>query len=143
MCRTKLLHGLCTVVLNDVWECMSRYSFTYSVKAALRGLVYTFLHERNFRIETFIALFVIIALIVLRASWQQAAIVVMMIFLIFMIELMNTVNERIVDILKPRKHPYAAVIKDMSAAMVLVLAIGASIVGLIIFIPLLVEFFYR
>ncbi len=109
----------------------------------MRGLVYTFLHERNFRIETFIALFVIIALIVLRASWQQAAIVVMMIFLIFMIELMNTVNERIVDILKPRKHPYAAVIKDMSAAMVLVLAIGASIVGLIIFIPLLVEFFYR
>lgn len=122
---------------------MSRYSFTYSVRAAVRGLVYTFRHERNFRIETFIALFVIVALVALRASWQQATIVVTMIFLIFMIELMNTVNERIVDILKPRKHPYAAVIKDMSAAMVLVLAIGASIVGVIIFIPLLFEAFSR
>ena len=122
---------------------MSKYSFAYSVKAAIRGLVYTFRRERNFRIEAYIALLVVCALIFLRASWQQVAIVVTMIFLIFMIELMNTVNERIVDILKPRKHPYAAVIKDMSAAMVLVLAIGASIVGLIIFIPLLTAFFSR
>lgn len=109
----------------------------YSAKAAVRGLLYTFRHERNFRIEAYIALIVICALIVLRAPLLQTAIVVTMIFLIFMIELMNTVVERLVDILKPRKHPYAAVIKDMSAAMVLVLAIGASIVGMIIFVPLL------
>ena len=120
---------------------MRRESFLRSVKAAVRGLIYTFRHERNFRIETCIALGVLCALVVLRASWQQAAIVVMMVFLFFMIELMNTVNESIVDILKLRKHPYAAVIKDMSAAMVLVLAIGASIVGGIIFLPLLVRYF--
>ncbi|PID52177.1 MAG: hypothetical protein CR972_03480 [Candidatus Moraniibacteriota bacterium] len=115
---------------------MKGYSIKQSVKAAMRGVIYAFKNERNFRVEIYIAIFVITALLVLKASLVQTAIIIMMIFLVLMIELMNTVIERIVDILKPRKHPYAGVIKDLSASMVLVLSIGASIVGLIIFVPL-------
>lgn len=116
---------------------MKGYSIRQSIRAAARGVVYAFKNERNFRIEIYFAFLVIIALFVLQASLIQAAIVITMIFLVLMIELMNTVIERIVDILKPRKHPYAGVIKDLSASMVLVLVIGASIVGFIIFVPLL------
>lgn len=118
---------------------MKGYTMMSSVKAAIRGLIYAFRHERNFRIEVCIAGIVIAALFVLRASLIQSAIVVMMIFLVLMIELANTAVERVVDILKPRKHPYAGVIKDISAATVLVLSFGASIVGLIIFVPLLMK----
>jgi diacylglycerol kinase len=117
---------------------MKGYSLGQSIKAAVRGVKYAFVHERNFRVEIYIAIMVIIALFVLGASLMQAAIVVMMIFLVLMIELMNTVIERVVDIFKPRNHPYAGVIKDISAAMVLVLSVGASIVGLIIFVPLMI-----
>lgn len=113
-----------------------KYTIRQSVHAAKRGVVYTFKNEQNFRIETYIACIVICALFVLDASLEQSAIVVTMIFLVLMIELMNTVIERVVDILKPRQHPYAGIIKDISASMVLVLSIGASIVGLIIFVPL-------
>lgn len=117
---------------------MKGYTITSSAKAAIRGLVYAFKSERNFRIETYVAIVVIFALFFLKASLAQAAIIVTMIFLVFMIELMNTAIERVVDILKPRKHPYAGVIKDVSAASVLVLSIGASIVGLIVFVPLII-----
>lgn len=117
---------------------MKGYSIKQSIRAAGRGVIYAFKNERNFRIETYIAIIVIAALFVLHASLIQATIVVTMIFLVLMIELMNTVIERVVDILKPRKHPYAEVIKDLSAAMVLVLSVGASIIGLIVFVPLLI-----
>lgn len=118
---------------------MKDCSIFCSMKAALRGIAFTFKNERNFRIEIYFAIFILIALGVLGANLEQIAIVVTMIFLVLMIELMNTAIERVVDILKPRKHPYAGVIKDVSAATVLVLSIGASIVGLIIFIPLIMS----
>jgi diacylglycerol kinase len=116
---------------------MKDCSIGCSVRAALRGIVFTFKNERNFRIEVYCAVFILLALVILHANLEQTAIVVTMIFLVLMIELMNTAIERVVDILKPRKHPYARVIKDVSAAMVLVLSIGATIVGLIIFVPLI------
>ncbi len=120
---------------------MKNRSISYSFKAAVRGIIFTFQNERNFRIELYIAIFVFSALFLLQATLMQATIIVTMTFLVLMIELMNTAIERVVDILKPRKHPYAKVIKDVSAAMVLVLSIGASIVGIIIFIPLIVNIF--
>jgi diacylglycerol kinase len=118
---------------------MKNRSISYSAKAAIRGIIFTFQNERNFRIEIYIAACVLAALFVLQASLMQIAIIVTMIFLVLMMELMNTAIERVVDILKPRKHPYAKVIKDVSAAMVLVLSVGASIVGVIIFVPLIME----
>lgn len=116
---------------------MKNRSISYSIRAAIRGIIFTFQNERNFRVEIYVAVFVFLALFILHASLMQAAIIVTMTFLVLMIELMNTAIERVVDILKPRKHPYARVIKDVSAATVLVLSIGASIVGVIIFIPLI------
>ena len=118
---------------------MKNRSISYSVKAAVRGIIFTFQNEKNFRIEIYIAIFVLLALLVLRASLMQTTIIITLTFLVLMIELMNTAIERVVDILKPRKHPYAKVIKDVSAAMVLILSIGASVVGIIIFIPLIME----
>ncbi len=117
---------------------MKGYTIARSAKAAGRGLIYAFKNERNFRVEVYVAIIVTCALYVLRASLLQVAVIMTMIFLVFMIELMNTAIERVVDILKPRQHPYAGVIKDVSAASVLVLSLGASIVGVIIFLPLLI-----
>ena len=50
-------------------------------------------------------------------------------------EIINTVVERILDIIKPNVHPYVRVVKDMSAGAVLLAAIVAVLVGMYIFIP--------
>jgi len=61
---------------------------------------------------------------------------------VLIMELINTVFERVVDILKPRIHPYARVIKDLMAATVLITSIVAVIVGVIIFYPYIQERFF-
>ena len=53
-------------------------------------------------------------------------------------ELINTIFEKVVDVLRPRIHHYAEVIKDIMAAAVLVSSIGAVIIGVLIFLPYIV-----
>lgn len=115
-------------------------SFRKSLKAALRGVRYAFRHERNFRIEVYIALLVILAMIVLQVSGWHVVILAVMISWVLAMELVNTATERIVDILKPRIHPYARVIKDLMAAAVLLSTCGAATIGLIILFPYVIEF---
>jgi diacylglycerol kinase len=66
------------------------------------------------------------------AEWLTVIIVTAM---VWAAEIFNTVVEKIMDHITPEQHPGVKVIKDLSAAAVLVTAIAALIAGLIIFIP--------
>lgn len=58
-----------------------------------------------------------------------------MIAAVFILEMLNTVFERLSDILQPRLHHYIGEIKDLMSAVVLVAALASAIIGLIIFVP--------
>jgi diacylglycerol kinase len=60
-----------------------------------------------------------------------------MICLVFILEMINTIVERLLDVLKPRLHEYVKDIKDIMSAMVLISALSSVAVGLIIFLPYL------
>ncbi len=115
-------------------------SFRKSMKAALRGVRYAFRHERNFRIEVFIGILVVVLMFILSVNGWHVVILVVMIIWVLAMELVNTATERIVDILKPRIHPYARVIKDLMASAVLLSTMGAATIGLIVLLPYLIEF---
>lgn len=108
-----------------------RQSFGY----ALRGLRSIWQHEQNFRIQTAIALVVVVAMIFFRVTLGEAIILTMMIVFVLVLEVVNTIFEKFVDILKPRLHLYVGVIKDMMAAAVLLAASGAVAVAIMVFIP--------
>lgn len=108
-----------------------RQSFGY----ALRGLRSVWQHEQNFRIQTGIALVVVGAMIFFRVTLGEAIILTMMIVFVLVLEVVNTIFEKFVDILKPRLHLYVGVIKDMMAAAVLLAAMGAVAVAIMVFIP--------
>jgi undecaprenol kinase len=112
-----------------------------SVRHALSGLRYAFRHEKNFRIECYIAIILLFLLVIFPLAIWERVILLCMIGGVLSIELANTIVERIIDILKPRLHPYARVIKDIMAATVLLSALTAFIVGCIILIPHIVELF--
>lgn len=118
---------------------MKNRSVVYSVKAAGRGLVYAYTHEKNFRLEVYGVFFAVMTLIALDARLFQYVIVSLVIAIVLISELVNTALERAVDIIKPHKHPYARVIKDLSAGFVLMSVFFAVIVGLMIYIPLFLE----
>ncbi|KKQ44136.1 MAG: Prokaryotic diacylglycerol kinase [Candidatus Moranbacteria bacterium GW2011_GWC2_37_8] len=109
--------------------------FRRSLKHAFDGLKWAIVHEKNFRIELVIGFFVVLFILIFDVKNWEAVILLLMIMWVLIFELVNTVLERVVDILKPRIHPYARLIKDLMAGVVLISATVSIIVGLLIFYP--------
>src|SRR3989338_3779283 len=112
-----------------------------SFQYALQGLYYAWKHEQNFRIQIFFASIVFILMIILRVRVIEAVALIGVMALVIILELLNTMFERMVDILKPPIHYYSNLIKDMMASAVLVASLSALIVGILIFFPYILELF--
>ena len=108
-----------------------------SIKRAWRGLVCVWQDEQNFKIEIGFAILVIFLMFYLRVSLKESVILILVIFTVLILEIINTVMERMADILKPKIHHYVAVLKDMMAAAVLLASLVSIVIGLLIFIPYL------
>ena len=114
-----------------------------SFSFAARGFRYVVNGERNFRIELFVAAVVLFGMYAFDLSTSERVVLVLCIVWVLTLELVNTAVERIIDVLKPRIHPYARVIKDVMAAAVLVSSGGALLIGLIIFLPKILDLLFQ
>ncbi|MDD5084143.1 MAG: diacylglycerol kinase family protein [Candidatus Moranbacteria bacterium] len=115
--------------------------FARSVKHALRGVYHASKMEKNFRLEIIAAILVAILAYLLPVTAQERVLLVFVVAGVLVIELINTAIERVVDMLKPRVHPYARIAKDVMAAAVLIASIGAMMIGLGIFLPYILKIF--
>ena len=106
-----------------------------SFKYAIEGLGTSFKTERNMKIHIFIMILVIIAGIILKINKSEWIICIILFAIVIGSELFNTSIETIVDMVMPEKNEKAKIAKDVSAGAVLVVAIGAAIIGLVIFVP--------
>jgi diacylglycerol kinase len=106
---------------------------------AWKGLTEIFLQEQNFRIQLFFGLIVLLASMLLKISISSILLLVCLVMLVLVLEVLNSVVERILDVLKPRLHSQVKMIKDMMAGAVLLASIGCVIVGLTIFLPSIIE----
>lgn len=105
------------------------------LKYAINGINEAFRRERNFRIHLFIACLVIICGFLFRLALLEWIIIILLIQFVLMTELINSIVERIIDYVKPDYHLQAKIIKDISAAVVLIAAITSVVIGAMIFIP--------
>lgn len=121
---------------------MSFKKLINSILNALRGFRYVFVHEQNFRIQLFVAATVVVFMFLLHVSSLEKLILLLVIILVLVLETVNTAMEKYIDIMEPRLGYHVGVVKDIMAAMVFVSAIGACIIGGVIFIPYLIDFFY-
>jgi len=112
-----------------------------SFSFAFNGLNIIVKKEQNFHIHFLIAGLVIILGFIFQIHVWEWIILLLMIFFVILLEIVNTVIERLVDMLKPRVHIYAKEIKDIMSAAVLFAAVFSIIIGLLIFIPNFLEFF--
>ena len=111
-----------------------------SFKYAFTGMATSFKTEQNMKIHILVMILVIIAGIVLKISSLDWIILVIMFGLVISAELFNTAIETVVDMITKEKNEKAKIAKDVAAGAVLVLAIASVIVGLIIFIPKILDF---
>ena len=106
-----------------------------SFKYAIEGRWTSFKTERNMKIHIFIMILAIIAGIILKINKSEWIICIILFAIVIGSELFNTSIETIVDMVMPEKNEKAKIAKDVSAGAVLVVAIGAAIIGLVIFVP--------
>jgi len=106
-----------------------------SFKYAIEGIWTSFKTERNMKIHIFIMILVIIAGIILKINKSEWIICIILFAIVIGSELFNTSIETIVDMVMPEKNEKAKIAKDVSAGAALVVAIGAAIIGLVIFVP--------
>lgn len=100
-----------------------------------QGLLLAFRREQSFRLQLVGALAVVILILLLPLERWEQSLLILASGAVLVLELVNSVVERFVDIVKPRVHEYAKEIKDLAAAAVFVMACTAAILALIIFWP--------
>ncbi len=107
----------------------------HSFRYGFAGIAHALRTQANFRIHLSISIAVIIAGLSLRISNTEWAIIVVTLMIVLSAELVNTSIENAMDRVSTEQHPLAKVAKDSAAGAVLITAIGAVIVGGLIFGP--------
>jgi len=115
--------------------------FAKSMKYAYEGLYVVFRSQRNFRIQVFVGVTVLVVALILDLGNIEWIILIWTIATVLVSEIVNTIIETIVDLHTAEIHPKAKLAKDLSASLVLLNAIVAIIVGSIIIIPHVLNFF--
>lgn len=106
-----------------------------------RGIVSFFASEHNALVHLLATVCVVFMGFWLSISDIHWALVVLAIAMVFVAEIFNTAIEKLADEQTREYSPRIKIIKDLSAAAVLITAVGAAIVGLIVFLPPLIDKF--
>jgi len=106
-----------------------------SFKYAFQGLAHLVRTQPNAQIHLAIASLVLLAGAWLGLNRMEWGLLVLATVLVLGAEALNTALEALTDLVSPDYHPLAGRAKDVAAGGVLVCAIGAAIVGLIVFLP--------
>jgi len=112
-----------------------------SFKYAFNGIAELFAHEPNMRIHLLAACAVVFAGVWFSISPTEWAMIAIAIAMVIGGEAMNTAIEHLADVVSPEFHPLVKKAKDVAAAAVFLLALGAAAVGMIIFLPRIMALF--
>ena len=107
-----------------------------SIRFASRGIAIAF-QEQTFKILVGAAGGVVVLILLLPLRQWEVIIVLMLVTLVLVLEVLNSVFERIADMVEPRIHSYVKEIKDLMAGAVLIAAIASAVIGILIFYPYL------
>ena len=106
---------------------------------AFQGIFNTIRTESNIKIHCAAAILVTIFGIWLQISKTEWMICFILFGLILALELVNTAVEATVDLFTEERKPLAKKAKDAAAGAVLIAAIFAVVIGILIFIPKLLD----
>ena len=112
------------------------HHFKQSMKHAVNGIKTVFQDERNFRFDIVAAIVVVILGFLLKIERLEWYWIVFCIFLMFILEMLNTVVEQLVDLMVEHNYHLAAKkAKDVAAGVVLMGAVFVLMMASGIFIP--------
>jgi diacylglycerol kinase (ATP) len=106
-----------------------------SMSCALRGMLVVLRTQHNAWVHAVATLLVVVTGVLARLNRIEWCCVVLAMAAVWTTEALNSALEFLVDLVSPQWHPLAAKAKDAAAGAVLVSAVGAALVGLLVFGP--------
>ena len=106
-----------------------------SFRYAAQGVAYMLRTQHNAWIHAVMTLAVVVAGVGFGVSAPEWCWLILAMASVWTAESFNTAIEIIVDIASPQWRPAAGRAKDVAAGAVLLCAAGASVVGMIVFLP--------
>lgn len=113
--------------------------FSGSIKNCLEGINFVITNESNFKKEIAIGIIALLLSYILKISRIEFIIILIMIALVLTSEIINTSIEKVVDLYTKDYNNLAKIAKDVSAGSVLVMSIFSLLVGVIIFLPKIIN----
>jgi len=96
-----------------------KYHLFKNTQYAIDGLIHAIKTESSFKLELILAIFILPAIFLFDfALWQQTILIVTM-FLVLIVELLNSAVENVVDLVTTDIHPLAKSAKDIGATAVM------------------------
>ena len=108
---------------------------------AWHGIRYCFTTQLNFRIHLLVLLIVILLGSIIKLSAIEWLFIIGCSVLVLTLELVNTAIEYLCDTITRDNHPVIKIVKDISAAAVLIAVVGSVLSGSIIFFPKILDLF--
>lgn len=121
---------------NDKHQVTKNHHLFQAMGHAFDGIVEMLREERNMRFHVLAAMLAVVIGWYLKISTEDWLWILLVVFLVFAAEFLNTVTEAVTDLLS--NHHYDINVKkakDVAAGGVLLAALFAVAVGLIIFVP--------
>lgn len=106
-----------------------------SVGFAVKGAILLIKTEASIKVQVFMAIVVTLMGFYFDISNTEWMMQVIAIAMVIGIEGLNTAAEKIADFIQPEFDEKIGFIKDVSAGAVMLVSVGAAIVGLLIYIP--------
>jgi diacylglycerol kinase (ATP) len=113
-----------------------------STNHAIDGIIHAAKTQRHMRYHLYAAIVVLIASFVLGLGWHEFVVLVLLSIVVLSVEMINTAIESITDTIFKEYDETAKQIKDIAAGAVLIIALGAAIIGYIILYEPVKRFFY-
>ena len=116
-------------------------NFLTSLKHAIHGILTVIQEERNMKAHLCIAALAILISFFSKLSAIEWCFILLCIFIVFLMEILNTVVENLVDLLvKKEYHIEAKKAKDIAAGGVLLSAGFTVVIAIIIILPKWIHF---
>lgn len=110
-------------------------NFFSSVRYAIDGFFAAIRHEPSFREDLLFVVLLTPLAIVLPVNAVSTAVMIMSLFLIIIVELLNSAIEWVIDYIRPERHPLAKRVKDMASAAVFLSYLNCIAVWVILLWP--------
>ncbi len=110
-------------------------NFFASVRYSLEVFSAALRHEPSFREDLLFAALLVPFAIILPVNAVSTAVMIGCLFLILIVELLNSAIEWVIDYLRPEQHPLAKRIKDMASAAVFLAFVNCAVTWTILLWP--------